>query len=80
MRQLEDGEEYGPGTPVPVTTLDALIATHGVPRFCKVDVEGFEPLDRVYLPQSVSRDDLMKTLTVLKGRYRLAGDIWAFEA
>lgn len=27
---------------VPVTTLDALIARHGVPRFCKVDVEGFE--------------------------------------
>jgi len=27
---------------VPVTTLDALIAQHGVPRFCKIDVEGFE--------------------------------------
>jgi FkbM family methyltransferase len=27
---------------VPVTTLDALIATYGVPRFCKIDVEGFE--------------------------------------
>lgn len=27
---------------VPVTTLDALIAEHGVPAFCKVDVEGFE--------------------------------------
>lgn len=27
---------------VPVTTLDELIATHGVPAFCKVDVEGFE--------------------------------------
>lgn len=27
---------------VPVTTLDALIATHGVPAFVKVDVEGFE--------------------------------------
>lgn len=27
---------------VPVTTLDALIEEHGVPRFCKVDVEGFE--------------------------------------
>lgn len=27
---------------VPVTTLDALIAEHGVPRFCKIDVEGFE--------------------------------------
>lgn len=27
---------------VPVTTLDALIAAHGVPDFCKIDVEGFE--------------------------------------
>lgn len=27
---------------VPVTTLDALIALHGTPKFCKIDVEGFE--------------------------------------
>ena len=27
---------------VPVTTLDALIRTHGVPAFIKIDVEGFE--------------------------------------
>jgi FkbM family methyltransferase len=27
---------------VPVTTLDMLIAQHGRPRFCKLDVEGFE--------------------------------------
>jgi FkbM family methyltransferase len=27
---------------VDVTTLDALIAAHGVPDFCKIDVEGFE--------------------------------------
>jgi FkbM family methyltransferase len=27
---------------VPVTTLDALIAAHGVPQFAKIDVEGFE--------------------------------------
>lgn len=27
---------------VGVTTLDALIAAHGVPAFCKIDVEGFE--------------------------------------
>ncbi|MDB5105071.1 MAG: FkbM family methyltransferase [Fibrobacteres bacterium] len=27
---------------VPVTTLDALIAKHGKPEFCKIDVEGFE--------------------------------------
>jgi FkbM family methyltransferase len=27
---------------VPVTTLDRLIEEHGIPRFCKIDVEGFE--------------------------------------
>jgi FkbM family methyltransferase len=27
---------------VPVTTLDALIEQHGMPRFCKLDVEGYE--------------------------------------
>lgn len=27
---------------VPVTTLDALIARHGIPTFIKIDVEGFE--------------------------------------
>jgi FkbM family methyltransferase len=27
---------------VPVTTLDKIIAKHGIPSFCKIDVEGFE--------------------------------------
>lgn len=27
---------------VPVTTMDNLISIHGTPRFCKIDVEGFE--------------------------------------
>jgi FkbM family methyltransferase len=27
---------------VPVITLDALIEIHGLPRFCKIDVEGYE--------------------------------------
>jgi FkbM family methyltransferase len=30
------------GQLVPVTTLDALITEHGVPTFCKIDVEGSE--------------------------------------
>jgi FkbM family methyltransferase len=30
------------GIEVPATTLDALIARHGLPRFCKIDVEGYE--------------------------------------
>jgi FkbM family methyltransferase len=27
---------------VPITTLDRLIAAHGLPAFCKIDVEGYE--------------------------------------
>jgi len=27
---------------VPVTTIDTLLAKYGVPKFCKIDVEGFE--------------------------------------
>jgi FkbM family methyltransferase len=30
------------GIEVAATTLDALIARHGLPRFCKIDVEGYE--------------------------------------
>jgi FkbM family methyltransferase len=37
-----DQVRWAGGTRVPATTLDALIARHGLPRFCKIDVEGFE--------------------------------------
>ena len=36
------GVRWQEGPLVEVTTLDALIATHGVPDFVKIDVEGFE--------------------------------------
>lgn len=36
------GVRWQPGPAVTVTTLDALIAQHGVPDFVKIDVEGFE--------------------------------------
>jgi FkbM family methyltransferase len=36
------GVRWQEGPLVSVTTLDALIATHGVPDFVKIDVEGFE--------------------------------------
>jgi FkbM family methyltransferase len=41
-RQFEQFAWTGRVT-VPVTTLDELIAQHGVPAFCKIDVEGYEP-------------------------------------
>lgn len=36
------GVRWDESVEVPVTTLDALVAEHGVPSFCKIDVEGFE--------------------------------------
>jgi FkbM family methyltransferase len=37
-----EGQVWGKSITVPITTLDALIADHGKPRFIKIDVEGFE--------------------------------------
>ena len=37
-----DRVRWGGGVRVPATTLDALIARHGLPRFCKIDVKGYE--------------------------------------
>lgn len=37
-----DREAWTKSISVPVTTLDALIAEHGLPAFIKIDVEGFE--------------------------------------
>jgi FkbM family methyltransferase len=36
------GQVWDKSITVPMTTLDALIATHGIPAFIKIDVEGFE--------------------------------------
>ena len=36
------GQVWDRAIEVPVTTLEALIAAHGVPAFVKIDVEGFE--------------------------------------
>jgi FkbM family methyltransferase len=36
------GQVWARSIRVPVTTLDALIARHGMPTFIKIDVEGFE--------------------------------------
>ena len=37
-----EGQVWDRQIQVPVTTLDALIAAHGMPTFVKIDVEGFE--------------------------------------
>jgi FkbM family methyltransferase len=37
-----EGQSWDRRIEVPVTTLDALIATHGAPAFVKIDVEGYE--------------------------------------
>jgi FkbM family methyltransferase len=37
-----EGQQWTRTVRVPMTTLDALIARHGKPRFVKIDVEGFE--------------------------------------
>ena len=37
-----EGQTWARTIRVPVTTLDALIARHGLPAFIKIDVEGFE--------------------------------------
>lgn len=37
-----EGQAWDIEQAVPMTTLDAMIATHGVPAFVKIDVEGFE--------------------------------------
>jgi FkbM family methyltransferase len=37
-----EGQVWDRELAVPVTTLDALVAAHGMPAFVKIDVEGFE--------------------------------------
>jgi hypothetical protein len=37
-----EGQRWDSAIEVPSTTLDALIAAHGVPAFTKIDVEGYE--------------------------------------
>jgi FkbM family methyltransferase len=51
---------------VAVTTLDALISQHGIPAFCKIDVEGSEPAVLAGLSQPIPLVSLEYTPADLK--------------
>lgn len=67
---------------VPQTTLDALIAAHGMPAFCKIDVEGMEGAVLAglttaipcvafeYLPAALDRAEACVTRLAALGPYR----------
>jgi len=48
------GQHWDKSIRVPMTTLDALIAEHGVPAFIKIDIEGFEEEALLGLTQPVA--------------------------
>lgn len=66
---------------VDMTTLDVLIAAHGLPRFCKLDIEGFEHealrglsqaiplLSFEFLPMTLERSDACIDRLLALGHY-----------
>jgi FkbM family methyltransferase len=76
------GVHWSEAIEVPALTLDALIARHGLPRFCKIDVEGYEAevlrgltrpipaLSFEYLPVAADVARRAATLLARLGPYR----------
>lgn len=48
------GVDWDTVVTIPVTTLDELIAEYGRPAFCKIDVEGYEPVVLAGLSQPIA--------------------------
>jgi FkbM family methyltransferase len=65
--------------PVPVETLDRAIERYGVPRFCKIDVEAFEPQVLAGLSTGIPllsfecHDEMMAETTACLGRLASLG-------
>lgn len=64
------GQAWTARVTVPMTTLDLLIATHGVPAFVKIDVEGLE--DRVLAGLSTPVPALSFEFTLLQPEIAIA--------
>jgi FkbM family methyltransferase len=71
---FDQSATWSASIPVTMTTLDALIAAHGVPRYCKLDVEGLElealrglsrPLPSLSFEFHIGHDANEKTLACL---------------